>query len=81
MLLVSLRLLLELAGEVEEEFVVAVPSDELNGDGAARVNPFAADFLVNHCVVVSSLGSLIQAVVGSLGGSGGLDTNRSGWAA
>ena len=44
----------------------------------ARVNLCEADLFVNHCVVVSSLGSLIQATVGSAGGVGGLRTNRSG---
>jgi cell division protein FtsW (lipid II flippase) len=48
----------------------------------ARVNFSEADSLGNHCVVVgSSLGWLIQTAVGSAGGSGGLPTNRSGWAA
>ena len=47
---------------------------------AARVNLCEADFFGNHCVVVvSSFGSLIQAMVGSAGGVGGLRTNRSGW--
>jgi hypothetical protein len=58
----------------------------LAGDGAvvcpARVNLPEADFLRNHCVVVvSSFGSLIHTAVGSDGGSGGLPTKRSGWAA
>jgi len=50
---------------------------------SARVNLFEADFFGNHCVVaVSSFsgGWLIQATVGSAGGSGGLRTKRSGWA-
>jgi aryl-alcohol dehydrogenase-like predicted oxidoreductase len=48
---------------------------------AARVNPCEADLLGNHCVEVSSFGSLIHATVGRRGGWGGLRTNRSGWVA
>ncbi len=48
----------------------------------APVNLFEADLVLNHCVEAStSLGSLIQATAGITGGTGGLRTNRSGWAA
>lgn len=46
------------------------------------VKPSEADSSRNHCAVaVSSFGSLIQAAVGSTGGSGALRTKRSGCAA
>ena len=73
------------AGLLDEYRISTVPV--IKGDGEplfrpARVNPFEADFLGNHCVVVgSSLGSLIHTAVGSAGGWGGLRTNRSGWMA
>jgi len=49
---------------------------------AAPVNLSEADSVGNHCVVAGpSFGWLIQAAVGSAGGSGGLRTKRSGCSA
>ena len=49
---------------------------------AESVNPFEVPSQGFYRVVSSfSGGSLIQAVTGSLGGAGGLRTNRSGWVA
>ena len=48
----------------------------------ARVNPFEADFWVNHWAEgLTSSGLLIQTAVGSAGGAGGRRTKRSGCAA
>jgi hypothetical protein len=48
---------------------------------AEAVNLDEAPAAGNYWVASSVSGLLIQAVVGSLGGSGSLRTNRSGWAA
>jgi hypothetical protein len=47
---------------------------------AALVNLFEADSVANHCAEApTSFGSLIHETVGSVGGTGGLRRNRSGW--
>ena len=67
-------------GSAEQTVEAYMKAFETGGNGSARVNLYEADLFRNHCVVEgSSLGSLIQAMVGMAGGAGGLRTKRSGW--